>query len=158
MDILAIPSATVTWHPCQVRPLIVPFLILFVYIAFVELMRMIIVDLILASPMQRLLRYRQIHVTHHRVDPMPNAVMVSAVVYPNIEVILIGNVDRNACKIPTVHMTELARTTNAWIPASGSAAKTRNARLSITWPLVAAFRITKAIHSPSADECNVSPL
>jgi len=126
--------------------------------SLVELMRMIIVDLILASPMQRLLRYRQIHVTHHRVDPMPNAVMVSAVVYPNIEVILIGNVGRNACKIPTVHMTELARTTSAWIPASGSVVKTRNARLSITWPLVAAFRITKAIHSPSADECNVSPL
>lgn len=71
-------------------------------------------------------------------------------------VIHIGNVGRSACKILIVHSIELARITSAWIPASEFAARMRNARSSIMYPLVAVSRIMKAIHSLSVNVCSVS--
>jgi len=87
---------------------------------------------------------------------MPIVVMEFAIVYLNIMVIHIENVGRSACRILIVHSIELARIISAWIPASEFAARMRNARLSIMYPLVAVSRIMKAIHSLSVNVCNVS--
>lgn len=82
--------------------------------------------------------------------------MEFAIAYLNIVAIRIGSVGRSACRILTVHSIELARITNAWIPASEFVARMRNAQLSIMYPLVAASEIMKAIHLPSVNVCNVS--
>lgn len=87
---------------------------------------------------------------------MPSVVTESALAYLNIVATRIGNVGRSVCRIPTVHSIELARITSAWIPASEFAVRTQNARLSITYPLVAASKITKVIRSSSVNACNVS--
>lgn len=87
---------------------------------------------------------------------MQNAATEFAIAYLNIVAIRIESVGRSACRIPTVHSIKLARITNAWIPASEFVDRMRNAQLSITYPLVAASKIMKAIHLPSVNVCNVS--